>query len=195
MITFEFLRVPKSFVVLCICVGIIAWVGFSGRWISPRVALPTMAELQEEAEIRQAKVGEAAPDFTLTDLSGEAQSLSAYQGRPVILYFWASWCPYCTDEMPSLNDFRDAYQEEGLEVLAINILESAEHVRKAVEEMKLTYPVLLDESGRVTRSYLVRATPTYILIDSDGVYRDLVVGSPRKGVLEGKIAPLLPSNN
>lgn len=154
-----------------------------------------MAEIPAEEEIVQAKVGDEAPNFTLTDTAGQPHTLAAYRGKPVILYFWASWCPYCVDEMPELSLFRDSYQDEGLEVLAINILESTEHVRGFIKEKDLSYPVLLDESGRVTRSFLVRATPTYIFIDKDGVYRDLVIGTPRKGVLESKVEPLFTSTD
>ena len=93
--------------------------------------------------------------------------------------------------MPDLNDVREAYSDAGLEILAINILEQPGKVRDAARHLGTKYPVLLDENGWVTRADSVRATPTYIFIDRDGVYRDLVVGSPRAGVLEAKIAPLL----
>ena len=190
MITFQFIRIPKRFLVLCLCVAVVGWLGFTGAFFR-QTALPASVVLPVAAEIEEARLGQPAPDFVLSDTEGRNHALSAYRGRPVILYFWASWCPYCTEEMPDLNDVREAYSDAGLEILAINILEQPGKVRDAARHLGTKYPVLLDENGWVTRAYAVRATPTYIFIDRDGVYRDLVVGSPRAGVLEAKIAPLL----
>lgn len=190
MVTFHFIKIPRRFLILCLCVGVVVWLGFSGRF-QRQTALPASVALPPAETLVEARQGEPAPDFTLTDLEGKAHSLAAYRGRPVILYFWASWCPYCTNEMPQLNRVRAAYQDAGLEILAVNILEQAAKVRSVSRSLGIEYPVLLDEAGVVTRTFAVRATPTYVLIDREGVFRDVIVGSPREGVLKAKLEPLL----
>lgn len=190
MVTFQFIKVPRRFLVLCLCVGVVVAVGFAGRG-QRQTALPASVALPPAETVVEARQGEPAPDFTLTDVDGKAHSLAAYRGRPVVLYFWASWCPYCTNEMPQLNRVRAAYQEAGLEILAVNILEQPAKARSVSRSLGVEYPVLLDETGAVTRTFAVRATPTYVLIDREGIYRDVIVGSPREGVLQAKLEPLL----
>lgn len=155
------------------------------------MALPVTATLPQGETIIEAQQGKPAPDFTVQDPAGNLHSLSSYQGRPVVLYFWASWCPYCIDEMPGLNRLAETYREQGLVVLAVNILEQPAKVRHFLQGMNVSYPVLLDLDGHVTRSFLIRATPTYVFIDAEGVYRDQYIGTPRSGVLEAKIHALL----
>lgn len=195
VITFQSWHVPKLFIKLCLCVAVIGAIGYTGAMNRPGLpfdAVPVAADLGEDPDdVVLAEQGKVVPDFTLADIDGRAVSLSAYRGRPVIVYFWASWCPYCIDEMPGFNGLRDKYQDAGLEILAVNILEQAAHVRASAREMNLSYPVLLDQDARVTRSFVIRATPTFILIDRNGVYHDVVIGSPREGVLEGKIEALI----
>lgn len=190
VITINSFRVPKLFIVLCACVVVVTWFGInSGLHRSP-LAVPTIAALDETA-IQEATVGQKVPDFTLTDTSGRTHSLSGYEGRPVILYFWASWCPYCMEGMPALGLLQDSYQDDGLVVLAVNILEEPANVQAAVRPMDLSYPLLLDETGVVTRSFVVRAIPTYVFIDRSGIYKDTIIGSARQGHLESKIEAIL----
>lgn len=107
-------------------------------------------------------------DFTLDLLAGGETSLSEHTGKVVFLNFWATWCPPCREEMPSMQTLYDELGDEGLEILAVNVLEDAETARGFIEAEGFTYPVPLDTNGRVMMRYGVRAYPTTYLIDRDG---------------------------
>jgi peroxiredoxin len=110
-----------------------------------------------------------APAFTLADLDGRATSLASLRGQAVLLYFWATWCPYCQKELPaSVQDLARRYQDRKLVVLAVNIEEGRDKVRAWVKKHGVTVPVLLDGDGEVSGEYRVTATPTAILVDRDG---------------------------
>ncbi len=107
-------------------------------------------------------------DFTLAALGGTERSLSESGGKLVLLNFWATWCPPCREEMPSMQALYDAIGTEEFEVLAVNVLESRQVAQEFIDEMGFTYPVLLDRDGRVMLRYGVRAYPTSYLIDANG---------------------------
>ena len=107
-------------------------------------------------------------DFVLTILGGNEQALADYRGKIVFLNFWATWCPPCREEMPSMQVLYDELFDEGLEIVAVNVLEAEDTVSAFVEENKFTYPVMLDGDGRVSLRYSVRAYPTSYIIDRAG---------------------------
>jgi len=114
------------------------------------------------------KSGESAVDFTLLDLDNKAISLSDFKGKPRILFFWTTWCPYCRGELKQLNALRVELAKSNTEVLAINIEEPAEKVRRFMENSPVYYKVLLDMDAAVSEDYGVRGVPTYIFIDKEG---------------------------
>lgn len=138
-------------------------------------------------------VGQPAPEFSLPDLSDNLVSLSSFRGRPVIVYFWATWCHYCLESMPRLQSVRSQHKSAGLEVLAINILESPDRVRAHARRHGLSLPILLDREAQVTRAYLVRATPSYYFIDADGVLKHIAVGSLEPDALDHHLQAILPA--
>jgi peroxiredoxin len=106
-----------------------------------------------------------------------------------MLYFWATWCPYCTREMPStIETIHRELRDQGLTILAINLGESRAVVAPWVEQHHLTFPILLDQSGAVAGAYRVRGTPTVVLVDRQGRLLGRTVGS-REWDTEGR--PLL----
>lgn len=107
-------------------------------------------------------------DFTLALLSGGELSLSEHRGEIVFLNFWATWCPPCREEMPSMQALYDELHDEGLEMLAVNVLESEDVAREFIDEFGFTYPVPMDRNGRVMLRYGVRAYPTTYIIDREG---------------------------
>ena len=132
--------------------------------------------------------GEPTP-VILPDLGGERVALQGHRGRLVMLYFWATWCPYCTREMPStIETIHRELHDQGLTILAINLGESRAVVAPWVEQRHLTFPILLDESGAVAGAYRVRGTPTVVLVDRQGRLLGRTVGS-REWDTEGR--PLL----
>lgn len=130
--------------------------------------------------IPAAQVGFAAPSFTLTGLDGQAVRLSDYQGKPVMLNFWASWCRPCRSEMPAIQQTYQAYQSRGLVVLEVNASyqDTPAAMRAFLGSLAYSYPILLDESGEVNRLYGVSALPTTFFISRDGTIQDVVIGGP-----------------
>jgi peroxiredoxin len=115
-------------------------------------------------------------DFTLPEPGGEQVSLRQFIGKkPVLLVFWATWCPRCNDEVPVINRMhREPPTSEKVQILALDFMESEKKVNAFIAKKKVAYPVLLDRRGKVARKYKVVGIPTYILFDRDGkvVFRD-----------------------
>ncbi|NMH68913.1 redoxin domain-containing protein [Bacillus sp. RO3] len=124
--------------------------------------------------------GDRAPDFELTTLEGETIKLSDYQGKKVILNFWATWCPPCKAEMPHMESYYEDYaEEENVEILAVN-LTSMDDGKKAVQQFvdgyELTFPIPMDEEGKVGDEYRVFTIPTTYMIDTGGIIQHKIVG-------------------
>lgn len=109
-------------------------------------------------------------DFTLPKPDGEVVSLRQFIGKkPVLLAFWATWCPRCNEEVPDINRLHsEPPANRQLTILALNFMESPEKVNAFIAKKRVTYPVLLDRKGRVAKKYGVVGIPTYILIDRGG---------------------------
>lgn len=122
-------------------------------------------------------VSGAATAFILPDLEGEIHALAQWQGKVVMLNFWATWCAPCRDEMPGMERLWQRYGEDGLVVVAISVDEGMERrVAKFVEILRLTYPILLDPDYAVGDLYQVSGLPHSLLIDREGQLIAKVVG-------------------
>jgi peroxiredoxin len=118
-----------------------------------------------------------APDFAVPDLDGQAVRLSAYRGRVVLVNLWATWCPPCREEMPSMERLHQRLKDKGFVLLAVSEDEGgAAGVRAFVEQMKVTFPVLLDPDGEVGRKYEVWGFPESFLLDRGGRVVERVIG-------------------
>lgn len=137
------------------------------------------------------KVGAIAPDFTLPDLNGDQVSLDDYRGKVVLLNFWATWCPPCQQEIPMFVEVYEELKDEDFVILAVSIGEGKEKVSNFVSEKGMTFPVLLDLDKNVGRRYLVRAIPTSIVVDRDGVVQRIIVGMVRESQLRAELEGLL----
>ena len=112
---------------------------------------------------------EPAPDFTVPGLTSPHLSLSSFRGQVVFLNFWATWCPPCREEMPSMERLYRRFKARGLTILAISIdSRGAEVVAPFVKHFGLTFPIGLDPKSEVANRYLLRALPTTVLIDRGG---------------------------
>ncbi len=107
-----------------------------------------------------------APDFSLPDLNGKSVSLAQFRGQPVVINFWATWCPPCRDELPRLAA---AYEREkdGVAFIAISD-EPADVVGPFVKQNSIPYVNLLDDGDRVATAYGIRALPTTVFVNRDG---------------------------
>jgi peroxiredoxin len=140
--------------------------------------------------------GSAAPDFTLKTLAGDTATLSRFQGRPVFLNFWATWCKPCRAEMEEIASAYRAHSAEGLHVLAIDLTDQERKlndVRKFVEELQMPFPVLLDEKGKVRKRYALRGVPTSVFIDARGVVRLVNPGPITSETIKRGLTEILPA--
>lgn len=120
--------------------------------------------------------GELPPEMTLPDLDGESLALSDLRGRVVVLNFWATWCPPCVKEMPSLQKLHEALADKGLSVVAVSVDERYSDIERFVESFDLTFPILHDEGMKVSRLYQTFKFPETYIIGRDGRLRSKVVG-------------------
>jgi cytochrome c biogenesis protein CcmG/thiol:disulfide interchange protein DsbE len=127
------------------------------------------------------EVGAAAPDFTLKDLSGASISLGDLRDDIVVLNFWATWCGPCRLEMPMIQE---SYNDGEFAVLAINFDESIDKVQGFVNEMGLSFPILLDPGGKIQELYRVRGYPSTYFVDADGVIQFIHIGEMSKANLD-----------
>jgi thiol-disulfide isomerase/thioredoxin len=134
-------------------------------------------------------VGHPAPDFTLTNLSGETISLSNLKGRPVLLNFWATWCGPCRAEIPALQAASEIISDEGV-ILGVNVQEQIPIVSDFALRRAMTYPIVLDLDARVARLYRVHAYPTTYFIDPRGVISELYTGSLNAPLIQRRIHDL-----
>ena len=109
-----------------------------------------------------------APTFELKDLSGNAVRLKSYEGHPVLLDFWATWCGPCRMSIPMVQDFYARHQRDGMVVLGLNIDDDPSGVYGFVKEFKMTYPVLLAANSAVPSDYEVEGIPHFVFIDPQG---------------------------
>lgn len=123
-------------------------------------------------------IDQAAPDFTLTDLDGKSYSLSALRGKVVIVNFWATWCPPCRAEMPSMEQLHRELADEGLVMLAINIeKDGRQTVPKFLTGSPHSFPILIDDKEAVQKLYGVYKFPESFVIRKNGVIDDKVIGA------------------
>ena len=149
------------------------------RWGAPftflLVALAAAFYYQQQQA--SGRVGFPAPDFALQDLDGRTLQLADYRGKLVFLNVWATWCPPCREEMPSMESLHRRMQGTDFVMLAVSQDEDGSAVVKPfVRQMGLTFPVLLDRQGVVSQRYGVTGYPETFIIDRDGRVIQHIIG-------------------
>lgn len=139
-------------------------------------------------------VGQPAPDFSLKTLKGETVTLSELRGQPVLLNFWASWCPPCRREMPQLIRAYERHRAHDLVILGINVTsqDTLADAQAFVDEFEVFYPTLLDETGEVTEElYQVRGLPTSFFINREGLLIRVRLGEMSGSQIEEFVTEIL----
>ena len=136
-----------------------------------------------------------APQFELRDVNGRTVRLSDYQGKVVLINFWATWCPPCRAEMPDLVRRQREYRAKGLQIIGITYPpENKDRVRRFARSLKVNYPIILGTRQLKARFSSDEDLPLTIVIDRDGNVRDIIVGILLPREFDEKIKPLLMKN-
>lgn len=122
--------------------------------------------------------GEPAPDFSLPTEQRQVR-LSDYRGQFVLINFWATWCPPCVAEMPSLERLHQRFQNESFEILAVSLDEDWASIRRFRQKIPLTLKILLDQGGEIASLYGTHQIPETYLVDDSGVIVKKIIG-PRQ---------------
>ncbi len=130
----------------------------------------------QTAPAAKAEKGHPAPDFELTGFDGKTWRLSDLRGKVVFVNLWATWCPPCREEIPSMVRFYRRYRDRGVEILAVSEDRDPEAVRSMIRKAGMAFPVMMDRDKTVYGLYRATGVPETHLIDKRGVIRHTVIG-------------------
>jgi len=136
-------------------------------------------------EIPAPQQGFLAPDFELKTPTGETVRLIDLRGQAVLVNLWATWCPPCRAEMASIEEIYQEYKDKKFVVIAVNMTYQDDPlaILPFVNEQKLTFPILLDETGDMASAYQLRSLPSSYFIRPDGIINEVVIGGPMSEAL------------
>lgn len=135
----------------------------------------------------------AAPELRLSTLEGRAMDLQQLRGKVVLVNFWASWCPPCRKEMPSMNRLNQVLKDQAFAILGVNAGENAEIVRGFLKQTPVNFPILMDEKGTSLKPWQAFVFPTSYVVDKQGRVRMGLLGSVEWDAPEvvARLKPLL----
>ena len=146
---------------------------------------------QNEPSTVPVQVNFPSPELTLSDMRGISHSLADYRGQVVLVNLWATWCPPCKEEMPTLQAFYEKHEKNGLMIIAVNDGDPTADVLQFVEDYGLTFPVWLDPTYLATeQAFKTLNLPSSFVIDRDGTTRLMWVGGINRAMLEKHVTPL-----
>lgn len=169
--------------------GLILLLGLA--WMDLSTASP---DTVTAGRIPAPQTGFLAPDLNLTTLDGQTVRLSDLRGQPLVINFWASWCPPCRAEMPALQRVHDEYAAQGVVILIVNATaqDSLLDAQAFLQSYNMTLPVPLDPDGKAMQAYQVRSLPSTFFVGRDGVIREVVIGGPMaEALLRTRVEQLL----
>lgn len=147
-----------------------------GAQTPDKTIAPEIRAAFSRARIPVLRAKTPAPDFTAARLDGTPVRLSGLRGKVVFLNFWATWCPPCREEMPSMEALYRRFRGKDLEFLALDIQEGNSEVAAFMKQQGLSFPAALDSAGRISAEYGVRGIPSTFIIDRAGNVIASVVG-------------------
>lgn len=136
-----------------------------------------------------------APELALQNLTGETESLADYRGQVVLVNNWATWCPPCKAEMPTLVAYYNKHAAEGFSIIAIEAGEPAETVRQFVKDYGMNFSVWLDPGGEALKAFRNGTLPNSYVIDRTGIVRLAWTGEISMEMLEKYVTPLIAEGN
>ncbi|MGJ9456857.1 thiol-disulfide oxidoreductase ResA [Oceanobacillus sp. CF4.6] len=159
------------------------------------VVFTLVSNLQKDNTIYQ--VGDEAPDFQLKQISNnydaETVQLSDFEGKGVMLNFWATWCKPCEAEMPYMQELYPEYKEKGVEIVAVSLDGTELVVDRFIDKYDLTFAIPHDKLGEIRDLYKVGPIPSTFFINPEGEIEDVVNGALTLDRLEGHLQAIQPS--
>jgi len=140
-------------------------------------------------------VNYAAPELALQNIKGETESLADYRDKVVLVNNWATWCPPCKAEMPTLVAYHNEHTADGFSVIAVEAGEPLDLVSQFASSYKMTFPVWLDPDGEALKAFKNGTLPNSYVIDRAGIVRYAWTGEISKAMLEKYVTPLITENN
>lgn len=164
------------------------WAGIGVAVVALVVGFVAFAPEPEDAAVagERASTGEPAPAVEMVDFDGVDMTLAEYAGTPVVLNFWATWCPFCIAEMP---DFQTVSQDTLGDVafLGVNIQDDPGAAAQMATETGVTYRLTRDPQGVVYAAFGGIGMPTTVFVDADGIIREVITGQMSESELRSKI--------
>ncbi len=180
----------KTMVGIVIFVVVLIGVYFGYQKLSENYQSPQAgANTQNTAQAQKT----AAPDFVVYDAEGKEVKLSDFKGKPVLINFWASWCPPCQGEMP---DFQAEYlkEKDNVVFLMVDLTDGKRETRQTAQqfltEKNYTFPVYFDEKASAANAYQISSIPTTVLVDAEGNLLKRHIGSVSEETLQAYLALL-----
>jgi cytochrome c biogenesis protein CcmG/thiol:disulfide interchange protein DsbE len=136
--------------------------------------------------------GKAAPEIALETLDGDPVTLSELRGRPVLINFWATWCPPCREEFPLMVAAYEEHADDGLEILGVMHQDSVDGARAFAEDMGAEWPILIDPDDVAWEAYTGVGLPTSFFIDAEGVVQAFSLGGFTEDGLAAQLETILP---
>jgi len=182
-------RPSTAWLVMLVGVGLVL-VGVATALLLPKPKEYT-ANTDEPSAVPVA-VDYAAPDLALTDINGQPVSLQDYRGKVVLVNLWATWCPPCRAEMPTLEGYYRDHHNEGFVILAVEAGgDPHDQIVNFAERFDLTFPVLEDPQGASLAAFRTQSLPSSFVIDPEGRVKLAWVGAISRTMLEKYVTPLL----
>ncbi len=142
------------------------------------------------ASSQTARVGAPAPDFSEASIPGPTLSLASLRGKAIYLNFFATWCPPCNEEAPAINALQRQFAASGLQVVGVDVLESARKAAQFRQEHRLLYPAVVDD-GTLRDQYRVNGLPVHVFIDRAGIIRKIAIGELSPAAMRADVERIL----
>jgi cytochrome c biogenesis protein CcmG, thiol:disulfide interchange protein DsbE len=139
---------------------------------------------------QQARVGSPAPNWSEPSLPGPTLSLASLRGKAIYLNFFATWCPPCNEEAPSIDALARSYAARGLQVVGVDVLENRRKAAEFRDGHHLVYPVVID-AGTLRDQYQVNGLPVHVFIDRTGIVRNIIVGELSPAAMRANVERVL----
>ena len=127
--------------------------------------------------VRDVAAGDSAPSFTVTTEDGRTVSPANFGGKLLVVHFWATWCPPCVTEMPSLNEFQKQYAKDGVVVLGISVDQNAKAYRDFLQRMKVSFATARDPEARIASDYGTFQYPETYIVNRDGKVVEKIISN------------------